>query len=409
MLRLVPLAALLALSACHTTTGAKRYSKEQAVRTFTRFEQAGLDIGEFPIDGPNAVVDGDTVKVKGLDASLRLLAIDTEETFKHDWERKLYAQGWEEYVAAMRGSAPRPVKMATPAGDDAKRWAQSFFNGVTKVKLERDHPGEIRDYYGRYLAYVFVEKNGEWLNFNLECVRAGWSPYFTKYGRSRRFHAAFVKAQEEARAQKLHIWSDEEQHYPDYAERLSWWNARGDVVMRFEREAEGRPDHVVLTRWDAMAQLEQRLGEEVTVLGSVAELKPRERGPTSVRLARNRKSSFDLVFFDRDVLLATQLTRARGEFVQVRGVVTRYENKERGISQLQMEVALPGQVLVPAYVMTLKELPPDKPRPPRKQDSRPDGKQDKKQPAPTDEDAPPEREAGDVASDRDNDTVPGAD
>ena len=397
MFRLAPLAALLLLSACHTTTGGKRYSKEQAIRTFDRFEQAGLDIGEFPIDGANAVVDGDTIKVKGLNASLRLLAIDTEETFKHDWERKLFAQGWTEYLAAMRGQAPRPVKMATPVGDEAKRWAQAFFNGVTKVKLERDHPGEIRDYYGRYLAYVFVEKNGEWVNFNLEAVRAGWSPYFTKYGRSRRFHAAFVQAQEEARAQTLHIWSEDEMHYPDYPERLSWWNARGDVVMRFERESADRNDQVVLTRWDAMTQLEQKLGEEVTVLGSVAEIKPRERGPTSVRLARNRKSSFDLVFFDRDVLLATQVARARGEFIQVRGVVTRYENKERGISQLQMEVALPGQVLVPAYVMTLKELPPDKPRAP------------KKDAAPKDDNAPPEREAGDLASDRDNDTVPGAD
>ena len=397
MLRLVPLALLLLLPACHTTTAGKRYSKELAVRTFDRFEQAGLDIGEFPIDGANAVVDGDTVKVKGLNASLRLLGIDTEETFKHDWERKLYDQGWQEYLAAMRGNSARPVKMATPVGDGAKQWAQAFFNGVTKVKLERDHPAEIRDYYGRYLAYVFVEKNGEWVNFNLECIRAGWSPYFTKYGRSRRFHAAFAQAQEEARAAKLHIWNEDEQHYPDYAERLAWWNARGDVMMRFEREAEGRPDHVVLTRWDSMTQLEQRLGEEVTVLGAVSEVKPRERGPTSVRLARNRKSSFDLVFFDRDVLLATQVSRARGEFIQVRGVVTRYENKERGISQLQVEVALPGQVLVPAYVMSLKELPPDKPRP------------QKKDAAPKDDNTPPEREAGDVASDRDNDTVPGAD
>ena len=143
----LPLALLwLAASGCHTTASARRYSKEEAARTFDRFEVAGLDIGEFPIDGPNAVVDGDTIKVKGLSSSLRLLGIDTEETFKHDWERKLFAQGWEEYLAAMRGSAARPVKMATPVGDDAKRWAQAFFNGVTKVKLERDHPGEIRDY-----------------------------------------------------------------------------------------------------------------------------------------------------------------------------------------------------------------------------------------------------------------------
>ena len=401
--RLLPLSLLLlATTGCHTTASARRYSKEEAVRTFERFEVAGLDIGEFPIDGTNAVVDGDTIKVKGLQSSLRLLAIDTEETFKHDWERKLYAQGWEEYLSAMRGNAARPVKMATPAGDDAKRWAQAFFANVTKVKLERDHPGEIRDYYGRYLAYVFVLKNGEWVNFNLECVRAGWTPYFTKYGRSRRFHQAFVDAQAEAQAQQLHIWNPAEQHYPDYAERLNWWNARGDLVHRFEKEADGRPEFVVLTRWDALTQLEQKLGEEVTVLGAVSELKPRDRGPTSVKLARNRKSSFDLVFFDRDVLLATQVARARGEFVQVRGTVTRYVNKERGISQLQMEVALPGQLLVPPYVLQLPELPPDKPRPPRHGTPAPAA-------APADPGAPAEREPGDYASEQDNDSVPGAD
>ena len=43
--------------------------------------------------------------------------------------------------------------LPTPLGEDAKTWAQGFFDGVSSVKLERDHPGEIRDYYGRYLAY----------------------------------------------------------------------------------------------------------------------------------------------------------------------------------------------------------------------------------------------------------------
>ena len=74
--------------------------------------------------------------------------------FKHAEERQAFNAGWDEYKKKMRGSSPRPVKFATPLGEDAKAWAQSFFEGVDKVKLERDHPGEIRDYYGRYLAYV---------------------------------------------------------------------------------------------------------------------------------------------------------------------------------------------------------------------------------------------------------------
>ena len=56
-------------------------------------------------------------------------------------------------------------------------------------------PGEIRDRYDRYLAYVFAEIDGKWVNYNVECVRAGMSPYFMKYGYSQRFHADFVAEQ----------------------------------------------------------------------------------------------------------------------------------------------------------------------------------------------------------------------
>ena len=73
-----------------------------------------------------------------------------------------------------------------------------FFEGADKVRLERDHPAEIRDAYQRYLAYVFVQKGGTWVNYNVESVRAGMGPYFPKYGNSRRFHDDFVKAQQEA-------------------------------------------------------------------------------------------------------------------------------------------------------------------------------------------------------------------
>jgi hypothetical protein len=40
--------------------------------------------------------------VKGLPASLRLLGIDTEETFKKDSERAAFAAGWEEYKTKMK-------------------------------------------------------------------------------------------------------------------------------------------------------------------------------------------------------------------------------------------------------------------------------------------------------------------
>lgn len=335
-------------SACNTTQDSKRYTRDEATALLKRLEVVSLELGEFPFDGPSAVIDGDTVRVKGLNASLRLLAIDTEETFKKDTEREAFAAGWESYKKKMRGSSPRPVKMATPLGEDAKHFAQGFFEGVTDVRLERDHPGEIRDFYGRYLAYVFAKKGGQWVNYNVECVRAGMSPYFVKYGRSRRFHREFVEAQKEAMEAKRGIWEPGKMHYDDYDERLRWWGEREAAITRFEKEQNEHPEsHIALTRWDAMLKLEQRLGQEAVILGAVQDVRMREDGPSVVKLARNRSSSFDVVFFDKDVLLNTGLQFKRGEYVQVKGVVQKYRDA-RGLDHLQVQVTLPGQVLAPS-------------------------------------------------------------
>jgi endonuclease YncB( thermonuclease family) len=336
------------VTACSTTQDGKRFTRSAAAAQLKRLEVVSLELGEFPFDGPAAVIDGDTVRVKGLDASLRLLAIDTEETFKKDSEREAFAAGWESYKKKLRGTSPRPVKMATPLGEDAKHFAQAFFEDVTAVRLERDHPGEVRDFYGRYLAYVFAKKNGEWVNYNVECVRAGMSPYFVKYGRSRRFHREFLQAQQEAIAARRGIWEPGKMHYDDYDERLRWWGEREAAITRFEREQAEHPDsHIALTRWDAMLKLEQRLGQEVVVLGAVSEVQMREKGPSVVKLARNRSSALDIVFFDKDVLLATGVQYKGGEYVQVRGAVQKYRDA-RGNERLQVQVSLPGQVLAPS-------------------------------------------------------------
>ncbi len=339
---------VIALTACNTTRESKRFTRDETSGLLKKLEVVSLELGEFPIEGPAAVIDGDTIRVKGLQASMRLLGIDTEETFKKDWEREAFAAGWEEYKKKMRGSSSRPVKMATPAGEDAKHFAQDFFEGVNQVRIERDHPGEIRDFYGRYLAYIFAKKNGQWVNYNVECVRAGHSPYFVKYGRSRRFHREFVEAQKEAIENKRGIWKPGAMHYDDYDERLRWWAEREAAITRFEREQNEHPEtHVALTRWDAMLKLEQKVGQEVTLLGAVQEVIQRENGPAVVKLARTRTQNFDVVFWDRDVLLNTGLQFKRGEYVQVRGVVQKYRNA-RGLDSLQMQVTLPGQVLAPS-------------------------------------------------------------
>ena len=79
------------------TKSQRKFSREKTASALKKLDQEGLLIGEFPLRANKAILDGDTVVVEGLDASLRLIGIDTEETFKKDWERKLYAKGFEEY------------------------------------------------------------------------------------------------------------------------------------------------------------------------------------------------------------------------------------------------------------------------------------------------------------------------
>ena len=45
-------------------------------------------------------------------------------------------------------------------------------------------------------------------NLNLDLVRKGLSPYYTKYGRSQKYDAEFRAAEKRARKKKLHIWGD---------------------------------------------------------------------------------------------------------------------------------------------------------------------------------------------------------
>jgi len=338
------IALLLLVAACGGPLPQQRKAAEkQGQERLKQIEKAGLEIGEYGL-ASNAVVDGDTIKVVGLDASLRLLGVDAEETFKKDKERRAFEAGWEQYLKTSRGTSAHPVKMATPVGEDGKHFAQDFFSGVSSVRLERDHPKEIRDYYNRYLAYVFVDKGGKPLNYNVELVRAGLSPYFTKYGISRRFHRQFIDAENEARAARRGIWDPTKMHYPDYDERKVWWDARGAFVAAFERQADGKESWIVLTNSDAIEQLEKHVGKEVMVLGAVSSIRLGDRGPTKVMLSRRRGADFPLILFDKDVFAATQVGKHGGEYVRVKGFVSRHTDPERKRYQLQIVIDLPSQI-----------------------------------------------------------------
>jgi len=107
------------------------------------------------------VVDGDTIKIiwKGDEVSVRMLNINTPE----------------------RGKA---------GFTEATDYLKSLIGTETTLKLEFENDKPKRDRYGRLLAYVW---NGH-KNLCVEMVRAGYSKYWTKYGKGK-YEAEFLKAE----------------------------------------------------------------------------------------------------------------------------------------------------------------------------------------------------------------------
>jgi endonuclease YncB( thermonuclease family) len=328
-----------------TRTGGSEREETHAQRGV---DQEGLLIGEYALTD-DAIVDGDTIRVHGVEGSVRLLSIDTEEKLRSGADRAAVKKNFEEYLRNKRGNATRPQKPGTPMGEKATEFAESFFSGAEVVRLERDDPRDIRGRYGRLLAYAFVKKDGRWTSYNVECVRAGMSPYFTKYGYSHRFHNQLSHAEAEAREAGRGIWDPRSRGYGDYEERKAWWNARADFVQAFEHEANRRSDYIQLTRSDAVQKLEDNFGREVTVLSTVDRIR-HFKGLVRVTLALHPGSELPLIFFDRDVYRQSGIERYAGEPVTVRGNVERYEKGD--YRTLQIVVHDPAQVTLPSLPWT---------------------------------------------------------
>lgn len=70
--------------------------------------------------------------------------------------------------------------------------------------VDLEFEGPFRGRYGHLLCYVFVDG----VNFDVELVRQGLSPYYTKYGLSQKYDKEFREAERYARNYKLNIWGD---------------------------------------------------------------------------------------------------------------------------------------------------------------------------------------------------------
>jgi micrococcal nuclease len=289
-----------------------------------------LLLGSYPLsrDLP-PVVDGDTIRVEGLRPSLRLIGIDTEETFKDRGNLALARKDWQEYLRVVNAGHPpdRPPKYGTPMGEAAKVFATTFFEGVDEVRLEYDDPERTKGYYGRHLVHILAHKDGRLVNYNVEAVRHGYSPYFVKYGRSARYHEAFTRAEAEARKASRGVWGSPPQHacYPDYPQRLAWWAERDRDQQHANTLRRTTKDFYVLGIDKDWKELTRRVGHRVTVAGTVSG--QRQAGDRLiVYLGHQRGMDFAIVG-PKATLTHHRLTREPGNLLLVTGEISLYKDR----------------------------------------------------------------------------------
>jgi len=113
--------------------------------------------------------------------------------------------GKTEKVRLLRENNPESVhrdkKQNIPMGKVASDYTKSRLEGKT---IDLEFEGPLRGNYGRLLASVFLDG----VNFNLELVKEGLSPYYTQSGRSEKYDAEFKAAERYARGLKLNMWGD---------------------------------------------------------------------------------------------------------------------------------------------------------------------------------------------------------
>jgi micrococcal nuclease len=208
---------------------------------------------EVPVDRP---VDGDTVRVliAGRSESLRILALDTEE------------------------SRPGGDKPLTPWGRAASDHAAELFIGGRTVTLEFEGNEPVaeclqryRDNFGRLLVLLSLDG----LNFSEHMISEGYSPYFNKYGHARfaEHHQAFVAAERSAQAARRGLWDQvrvngSEQR--NYANLGAWWSLRAAIIDDY-RWARADGAAILNSRLDYAEIAERaRNGEEIVVFMELA-------------------------------------------------------------------------------------------------------------------------------------------
>ena len=251
-----------------------------------------------------SVTDGDTLRVllDGQERSLRVACADTEE------------------------SRPGGSKPATRLGLETTAMAKQHFTlpdgtlAAVTLEFDTDDPLDVcltkhLDNHGRVLAYV--HHNGE--SYLHKLVREGWSPYFTKYGRSRPLHNELLEAEASAQADGLRVWDAGRSDRRPYERLVPWWSLRDAALQEYRQftetqGAQGQDGSSVLSVRLDYDELKDRAGrgEQVTVLVDVqSPARPTASGGVFLEVG-SRKRPFSLWLPDADGAEALRILRLVG-------------------------------------------------------------------------------------------------
>jgi micrococcal nuclease len=139
------------------------------------------NVAEPSVAVVSKVTDGDTIRVAGESAAIRILGIDSPETV----------------------DPHRPVQCGGPESSD---WAKLQLPLESRVRLVPDRTQDSEDIHGRLLRYVEFEKDGQWLDFSVESARAGMSRVYVFRGKKVQRHDQIAAAEAEARSAGRGLW-----------------------------------------------------------------------------------------------------------------------------------------------------------------------------------------------------------
>ena len=195
-MRAVTLVALLLVVASGCLGGTPGADAGPTESAATATPATGSTATAAPVEGDDVrvteVVDGDTIKVaypNGTRETIRLLGVDTPEVYGENTPDEF--EGLPETTA---GAA-----CLGRAGEDASAYAKDRLAGES-VTLVFDEQSDRRGYYGRLLAYVYVD--GE--SFNYALLREGHARvYESTFTERERYEEMEVTAREARRG----LWS----------------------------------------------------------------------------------------------------------------------------------------------------------------------------------------------------------